>query len=1356
MEISGNQNPILKRQAPLLNRLLDALFASMFFCFPSTTKAPTKTLQVMAPILAAVIDICQMASLLFLSISTAGFPNAVRRITNTIRIDGLAGDSSLLYLFVLIHMCLIAGVYIGLVSIAMARNKGGTVLKSAISGVVQYFQYVSFLPTLVSFETYIRYWLAEEQDVYSQPPQFAGMLGPLSLVFGPLLLGIVLLAVFFDYSFLYDPRQLHFNCRSQSFELLCHYVARFCVVTLYVVLGRTGSMWSRLLFLAAGGAVAAIVLRGLPFYTVVSNAALLWTNVSLAWCALVTVLGETLGSDLVPVLLFVFLSPLLLAILSCEVLRRMSPAYEAHSLEVLFRRELARIVKTGSSDEKRAQSLLNQMRAATRDADRMCLLEASFYLHYLNNHEATQQSLTRFLWKKPSLETRFQRYRLIRASNSQQEERELKYLQMVVTAQRVQEADADICYKLMLFLQEMDSRYCQLGRLEKLASGLADSSRALLSECRMNLQKFPRSSRLLYLYGSFLEEVLNDSTGRSYRERSQSITDSSAEKGTGDTIHSFESYAVICISASRDSLGSVHFLNDKAAHTFGLDKSEELTLEQLLPPELACLHTDVLEKVVLTGLPLSHLVRLYSCLQTSKQSSGLARVHVKLLFWRELPYFFVSAQQDTERRAFVMFNTQCLVICHSDNLGTLLQGQEKDYRNCYLLDEFPALPKQLLELPPGSTVPFCADSSLVTVFEHVRIGAKLFYSLSVLTPEKERLTFHKAVVHRSFNQLARDKIVHFNPESDHAISINVPNEEKDFDPKVTSESQLKPTSVAASTSMFSQLSGSSLSGSQASVHLSSLYAHEARRVSKRLRVLMLLSILLVIGLFLSTGVFLVDVLRRLQEAEVVEEMSRRRHLGIDMAGKMRRLQLIEAGLDTASREDIVEELRNDISNYTFSLNLIKRKVEEWSDSDNSQVYFEANTPLFEQRQGQVFITLADLFGASYRLLAHVSAVASAPSLAQCHESQYYVIRNSPAETFQLVNHTMFLFVQDESALRDKNFAIAEGLFYGVMIALVFSALCVVLPQVVLLERRSQLIWKAIFGAPFQSKVETKHRIVDRLQFLHNIELPVAEGTRQEKDVAPRHVPRIWPGLTLKLGAVAVFSALTLAIVVFVIYSNLKDQLRTIPNYLNWAGVRACDAYSINYWLKEMRLEQSPFFELDQNTYYPSAEHQLNHSLNSVIFTKNLMASKDAGYGLYLAQDSIQYKNYRYQSACQQGNDLPDCENKVENYGLYYSIAEYVQLAAHLRAGHKDLSWTDLILFEQAKEDVFYTSKKGSSVYSSEAKVLVTNDKVKLIVSVSLYAVFMLLSYFFYYAQMLRAVGEGLADRASLLRMVAGK
>ena len=271
----------------------------------------------------------------------------------------------------------------------------------------------------------------------------------------------------------------------------------------------------------------------------------------------------------------------------------------------------------------------------------MCLLEASFYLYYLDDHEATKPSLTRFMWKKPGLEAQFQHYRLLKDSDSPQEERELKYLQMVVTAQRVQEADADICYKLMLFLQEMNSCYCQLGRLERLANGLADSSRALLSECRVNLQKFPRSSRLLYLYGSFLEEVLNDSTGRSYRERSRSISESS-EKGTADSIHSFESYAVMCISASRNSLGSVHFLNNKAALTFGLDKSEEQRLEQLLPPELASLHTDLLEKVVLTGLPLGHL-------------EMVAFLSFKIDAFMEVPKVLQSLKRETETASDVEF-----------------------------------------------------------------------------------------------------------------------------------------------------------------------------------------------------------------------------------------------------------------------------------------------------------------------------------------------------------------------------------------------------------------------------------------------------------------------------------------------------------------------------------------------------------------------------------------------------------------------------------------------------------------------------------------------------------------------------
>ena len=1360
MEAASEQNPIIRRQGPLFSRFLDAMFAALLFYFPSRTKVSAKALQEVVPVIFAALDICQMASLLFLPTTASGFPYFIKQITNFIRLDGLAEESGLLLPFVLTHMSLIVGIYVCLIIKAMFGNIVGASIKSAWMVVVNYLQYISFLPSLLSFEIYCRYWLVEQQDVYSQPLQFVGVLGPMSLVFVPLLLGAVLLPVFFDYSLLYDPRALHFNSRSQSFELLCHYVARFFLVTLFVVLGSSERTWNRLPFLAVGSATTAIVLRGLPFYTTANNAALLWASMTLTWSAVVVVLSGTLKSDLVAAVLFVVISPLLFALAYCEVLRRMSPAYETSSHEVLFRRELCKAVETGKTDEKRLDGLLGQMRMSAKDAARMCLLEASFFLHYLNNREAAQQSFVKFLWKKPSLESRFQQYRLAKESESvEQVERELQYLQMMVTTLRVQEADADICYKLTLFLQEMSSRYCQLGRLEKLATSLTDSSKVLLTECRVNLHKFPRSSRLLYLYGSFLEEVLNDSTGRSYKERSRSIMESSM-KGTGDAAHSFESCAVFCVSISRNSLGSVHFLNDKAVQMFGVDKSEELRIEQLLPPELASLHTDLLEKVVLTGLPLGHLVRLYSCLQTSKECKGLVKMHVKLLLWRELPYLFVHAQPDTERKAFVLFNELCMVIYHTENLGTLLLGHPKDYENCYLFDEFPTLPKELLELPSGSSVQLYADSSLVTLFEHVPIGSKVFYLISVLAPENESPAVRRVVV-RYNNHIARDKIVHFNHDFDVTTSLNVPieapEEEKEFDGKLMfSDSQLKLTSTGAITSGFSLASGNSLSSSHESMHLSSVYAREARSASKRLRVLVLLSILLVIGLFLGTGVFLVDILRRLQEADIIEEMSRRRHLGIDMADKVRRLQLIERGWDTASREEILESLHYDISNYTFSLNLIKRKVDDWDNTENREVYFKAKIPIFELREGQVFTSMADLFEASYHLLTHVGAVASAPSIADCSESVYYVLRNSPAETLHLVNRTMFLFVQDETSMRDQNFSIVEGLFYGVMSTIVICTLLLVLPQIVLLERCNQLVWKAIFATPFESKVETRHRIVDRMQFLHNIELPAAETTRQDKDVAPRQAPRIWPALALKLAALCIFSTVILAVVVFVIYSHLKDELRTIPNYLNWAGVRAFETYEINYWLKEMHLQDFPVHQLAPNFHIPAADTHLNHSLASVRFIKKLMASRDPRYGLYLAQDSEGYKNYRYQSACQQGNDLLNCESKVENYGLYYAIAEYVQLAAHMRADSKNLTWTDFVRFEEAKADLFYTSKKGSSVYSSEAQVLVANEEVKLVATVSVYTVLALLTYCCYYAHQLKAVGEKLADKASLLRMISGK
>ena len=449
---------------------------------------------------------------------------------------------------------------------------------------------------------------------------------------------------------------------------------------------------------------------------------------------------------------------------------------------------------------------------------------------------------------------------------------------------------------------------------------------------------------------------------------------------------------------------------------------------------------------------------------------------------------------------------------------------------------------------------------------------------------------------------------------------------------------------------------------------------------------------------------------------------------------------------------MITALRSDISNYTSSLGVIKEKVEEWGTSDR---YFHTQTHIFELHESEIFSELTDVFDASYRLLAHAGQVASANSLEECQSSVFYILRNSPSETFNLVNKTMFLFVNDENELRDKNFVTVEALFYTVSGAMILAILFGITPQIIFLERHNHRIWHSIFKSPFDNKVETKHRIVDRMQFLHNLELPASDTVKQDKHVS-QPVPRIWLALSLKLSVLVVFSVVMLTVVVFAIYADLKDQLRTIPNYLNWSGIRACEAYIINYWVKEMKLGHMFFSELDGNEYFPSPQTPLNSSLSSIPFIKSVLSSTDSQFGIYTAQDSLKYKKYRYESACVDVNDLPDCSNQIENYGLYYALEEYTELARYLRAGLSELTWEDLVQFEVAKENFFYSSQQATMVYSAEASALVVNDEVRLVACVVVYAVLALLSYCLWYTPVLNAVGNRLADRANLLRMVAGK
>lgn len=1358
------------RRSSWSNKVRSRLFTAIYESYSCFSPASSRFHRI-TPVLLSLYDVICMMSLQVHRPEERDSAQLFVKVLQHLRMDYLAASQGLLMPFVCVHVGLVLWGILAIGIRVVWPGVKSTPLRLSTTWVLNYIQHVAYTPILISLEAYIQVWVSGRALVYSDfsPPSYSHYLGPAALLTIPVLLIQVFIGVLFGYSLLYSPATSAYQARSRSLEYLIHKTSRLLLVTVFVLLVESGKVWVAILFLILGVSQSLMVLLRLPFYSPLCNSLLIWQDWVLAWTAFVVTLGTTLDSDATVTRLLLVVSPVLLVISYCEVNRRTGRMLTCQkrdtenitNFDYACRRKIEEFVTSKGKDIETIRALFRRGAKKQQLITFVTLLEANFYLTYLEDADSARKCLARLSWLRPSLEEQFQLFRIQRETSNT--DKELRYLELLSSIRRLREMDFNLCFHIYDLVQELLSSAVQPRKCDRLAGKIAKASRIIQAEGYASLVQFPSSADLLYLYGSFMHELMRDSAGFIYLEKARSLRESLLQGRSPDSLNGLEMQPALCMSCHPSSLGEIHYINEKALELFGLEKSEvrDLHVGTILPACLETLCERLLKEVLVAGLSMGNIVRFFSFVLNEKEFNPLVRVQAKVLFWQEIPYFFVSFQPDADKIAIVLFNGNCIIQSHSERLNSFLPLHQdgSSFKNCYLFDLFPDLPLNLLSFESGTQVSLTSSDSAILLFEHIKLGKETFYALTILSSEVGKLLLQRALAPwGSSTPFSRN--VRFHETSEMITILNQPSMELDSDPVHPAIAISEQHSKNWATTGPLLMSTSTTSSPKAQSSDAGLKAEQGCR---RLKLLLLVSIGILVLAATATALFLMQKTEAMKGVEDLEVMSQRRSMQIQMANAVRRLQLQAAGLDLGSAVSTRLSLLSLCGNYSQAISSIKAEIASWPNGPAREMYFKPSVLTMERRGNAVFPIHLDLFQAMYGLLARCYLVANSEEGSVqdgVTDEQYFILRNAPAEMYKAVNESMFLLIQDNLAMREDAFEVAEGLFVGMGAVACFCYFFLLLPQVLLLERTNRQIWCQLYSLPFDKLVEVKHRIFTRLQSFHSLEMADFEASSM-LSTSPKsgEIVTIWQQSMAKLACIGVLTALVLLGVGLGVYGDMKAVLRTVPNYMNWGELRSASISAMHYWLKEAqlhtlhRLNYHQIFSSD--AFWPQPNRQFLHSLAFTAVVKQALTNVSPQYGIYRPPAQAQYINFRMNNACAEDNPVPDCSDKVFQQGFLAAGAEIAHQFKHfyMQINQQRANWSDFAALEGLKDDFLTTSSSAIRLYKAENDVNVQKYRSAVLVALLSFAGALLLVYFLWLSWDISSLSRILNDRNSVLKLL---
>ncbi|CAG9320310.1 unnamed protein product [Blepharisma stoltei] len=565
---------------------------------------------------------------------------------------------------------------------------------------------ICFIPSLMILLMVFKYSVIASGEVteYDNSTRDSLDYGAAGGVISIILIIFLLQIKFFSEIFSCDIRHSRSNenikarcCSEADFNRFIFYIAT-CI--LYVSLGDYQIEYQIISFVASSY-VFIQTLRYLPYYNFIENSIQAVKLSAISGFLLIFLFGELLDNSLIILWMNIFIQPLIFFFvikivrhLYKNLPQRTSDIRNQFDFEKKFRHLL---VDKSLVDKRYVLDLFAKFSKGKQfsKSKLFVIWEFNFCLSIIKDERLARVKLAKIAEIPSSLEGDAQEWRLFNwlIGRKCHIYPDTNYLEYLTELNKVKTKDEELCLILVELRSELSSRTPRLPKLINLANRIHDNVDNIKKEYKSIIEKY-KNIDAFELYGSFLENIMKNHEEALIVNRKKHGINLYNMRGEDKKLERYgRENAIVLISASNVSFGSIVYINEKAAQILKTPATDTcgMPFNNFIAPPYNILHDTCMKRFVLNNHSIDIPYHKSLPLMTQHGNLRECNILIKLTAFHSHAYFLVSFREKNTSREIAVISPDGHIYCHTEFFTICINSAGQNVRGKHISDLFPML-----------------------------------------------------------------------------------------------------------------------------------------------------------------------------------------------------------------------------------------------------------------------------------------------------------------------------------------------------------------------------------------------------------------------------------------------------------------------------------------------------------------------------------------------------------------------------------------------------------------------------------------------------------------------------------------
>lgn len=219
----------------------------------------------------------------------------------------------------------------------------------------------------------------------------------------------------------------------------------------------------------------------------------------------------------------------------------------------------------------------------------------------------------------------------------------------------------------------------QSSDINKVCNKLLEVKRNYEKKAIYLMKKYQSDADILYIYGSYMADFLEQEEGNLFLQRSELLKESKEsviEKLTGFRYQ--KGASIMVVSGMYETIGNILYLNAEITELLKIENLSDFigsSFIQFIPAPFDVIHNDVLRRYLIFGEKIE-LYRPHMFLIATDGSCVEVSMHFRLVFYKQMPYFIADFNPRNQHKNLILHSSEGMIYAASKNIKSLISSRQ--------------------------------------------------------------------------------------------------------------------------------------------------------------------------------------------------------------------------------------------------------------------------------------------------------------------------------------------------------------------------------------------------------------------------------------------------------------------------------------------------------------------------------------------------------------------------------------------------------------------------------------------------------------------------------------------------------